>query len=135
VEEDLATGPQLIKATDIIGDTAFLNNAERYGYISDILVNDGRLAAVVADTRIYGRGYRAFPTRGLRRGPAVADATNSVTASLRSGSWRTSTIAECCTRGPQNRQQSPVPTMRRAARPPSDECASDGSALQRGPCH
>lgn len=64
VEEDLATGPQLIKATDIIGDTAFLNNAERYGYISDIRVNDGRLAAVVADTRIYGRGYRAFPYAG-----------------------------------------------------------------------
>ncbi|MBL3685230.1 hypothetical protein F2981_32400 (plasmid) [Sinorhizobium meliloti] len=64
VEEDLATGPQLIKATDIIGDTAFLNNAERYGYISDILVKDGRLAAVVADTRIYGRGYRAFPYAG-----------------------------------------------------------------------
>lgn len=64
VEEDMATGPQLIKATDIIGDTAFLNNAERYGYLSDLIVNDGRLAAVVADTRIYGRGYRAFPYAG-----------------------------------------------------------------------
>lgn len=64
VEEDLATSPQLIKATDIIGDTAFLNDAQRYGYLSDIIVNDGRFAAVVADTRIYGGGYRAFPYRG-----------------------------------------------------------------------
>lgn len=64
VEEDLATGPNLFKATDIIGDTAFLDNAERYGYLNDIIVNDGKLAAVVADTRAYGRGYYAYPYTG-----------------------------------------------------------------------
>ncbi|MCG5480624.1 MAG: PRC-barrel domain-containing protein [Ensifer alkalisoli] len=64
VDDDLATGPDLFKATDIIGDTAFLNNAERYGYLNDIIVNDGKLAAVVADTRAYGRGYYAYPYTG-----------------------------------------------------------------------
>ncbi|MBP2234421.1 uncharacterized protein YrrD [Sinorhizobium kostiense] len=65
VEEDLATGPNLFKATDIMGDTVYLGETDRYGYVNDIIVNDGKLAAVVSDTRTGGgRGYYAYPYTG-----------------------------------------------------------------------
>lgn len=65
VEEDLATGPNLFKATDIMGDSAYLDDDQRYGYVTDLIVNDGKLAAVVSDTRgAYGRGYYAYPYAG-----------------------------------------------------------------------
>ncbi|MGK9201058.1 PRC-barrel domain-containing protein [Sinorhizobium meliloti] len=65
VEEDTAAGSGLFKATDIMGDGAYLNSNQRYGYVNDLIVNDGRLAAVVSDVRgANGRSYYAFPYTG-----------------------------------------------------------------------
>lgn len=65
VEEEADVGSGLFKATDILGDSAYLNNDQRYGYVSDIIVNDGKLAAVVSDVRgASGRGYYGFPYTG-----------------------------------------------------------------------
>jgi sporulation protein YlmC with PRC-barrel domain len=62
VEDDLAAGPDVFKATDLIGDYAYLSDGARYGYLSDLLIRDDRIAAVVADAGAYGRrGYYAYP--------------------------------------------------------------------------
>src|SRR6056297_1654611 len=62
VDDDLVAGPGIFKATDLIGDYAYLSDGVRYGYIADILVEDGAIAAIVTDAAAYGRrGYYAFP--------------------------------------------------------------------------
>jgi sporulation protein YlmC with PRC-barrel domain len=68
VDDDLVAGTGLFKATDLIGDYAYLSDGVRYGYVADIVVQDGSISAVVTDATTYGRpGYYAFPyDRGAR---------------------------------------------------------------------
>jgi len=62
VDDDLAAGPNIFKATDLIGDYAHLSDGVRYGYIADIIVEDGAIGALVTDAATYGRrGYFAYP--------------------------------------------------------------------------
>jgi hypothetical protein len=62
VDDDLAAGPGVFKATDLIGDYAYLPENVRYGYIADIIVEDGAIGAMVTDATTYGRpGYYAYP--------------------------------------------------------------------------
>lgn len=67
VNDDLVAGAGIFKATDLIGDYVYLSEGARYGYVSDILVQDGTVAAIVMDAAAYGRpGYYAYPyTRGV----------------------------------------------------------------------
>ncbi len=62
VDDDLVAGPGIFKATDLIGDYAYLQDNVRYGYVSDLIVHDGALSAVVMDGGAYGRrGYYGYP--------------------------------------------------------------------------
>jgi len=62
LDDDLVAGPGVFKATDLIGDYAYLSDGVRYGYIADIIVEDGEIAAIVTDAAAYGRpGYYAYP--------------------------------------------------------------------------
>jgi hypothetical protein len=77
VDDDLATGPVIWKATDLIDDYAYLNNRRAYGYINDLIFSgDGMLQAVVVNAgSAYGGGYRAFPFAGSAGGwnPGASD--------------------------------------------------------------
>ncbi len=62
VNDDLAAGQGIFKATDLIGDYVYLSDGARYGYICDIIVQDNAISAIVADAGTYGRrGYYAYP--------------------------------------------------------------------------
>lgn len=62
VDDDLETPSGVLKATDLIGDYAYLSDNVRYGYISDLLIRDGRVASVVVNAAGYGTpGYYAYP--------------------------------------------------------------------------
>lgn len=62
VDDVLVAGPEIFKATDLIGDYAYLMDGIRYGYVADIIVQDGAISAVVTDAGTYGRrGYYAYP--------------------------------------------------------------------------
>lgn len=62
VDDDLATEAGVFKATDLIGDYAYLEGNERYGYVSDLIVSNGKLEAVVIDASAYGTpGTYAYP--------------------------------------------------------------------------
>lgn len=72
VDDDLAAGAGIFKATDLIGDYAYLSDGARYGYVADLIVEDGAIAAMVTDAAAYGRtGYYAYPYnyRGVVPGP------------------------------------------------------------------
>ncbi len=61
-DDDLVAGPGIFKATDLIGSYAYLSDGMRYGYVSDIIVENGVISAIVADAATYGRrGYYAYP--------------------------------------------------------------------------
>jgi sporulation protein YlmC with PRC-barrel domain len=61
-DDDLVAGPGIFKATDLIGSFAYLSDGVRYGYVADIIVENGVISAIVADTAAYGRrGYYAHP--------------------------------------------------------------------------
>jgi sporulation protein YlmC with PRC-barrel domain len=61
-DDDLLAGPGIFKATDLIGSFTYLSDGMRYGYISDIIVENGVISAIVADAATYGRGgYYAYP--------------------------------------------------------------------------
>ncbi len=65
VDDDLVSGVNVFKATDLMGDYAYLSDGSRYGYVSDIIVNDDSISAVVSDASAYGRrGYYAYPYGG-----------------------------------------------------------------------
>lgn len=71
VDDDLETPPGILKATDLIGDYAYLSDNLRYGYVSDLLIRDGKVASVVVNAAGYGTpGYYAYPytTHGWGRG-------------------------------------------------------------------
>jgi sporulation protein YlmC with PRC-barrel domain len=62
------TGPRVWRAPDLIGDYARVRDGDafmNYGYVEDIIVRDGQIAAVlVSGDQAYGGGYRAFPYTG-----------------------------------------------------------------------
>lgn len=65
----VGTGPDVWRATDVIGDYARLRDGEafeNYGYVDDIVVRDGQIAAVVVtpDVGWGAGGYYAYPYRG-----------------------------------------------------------------------
>ena len=73
VDDDLETGERAWRATELIGDYARLRDSEgegqgyrNYGYVHDIIVRDGQIAAVVVQPNAgWGtRGFRAFPWYG-----------------------------------------------------------------------
>lgn len=70
IEDDLATSPRVFKASELIGDYAFLTGDERYGYVSDLIFSDdGTLHAVVVEGDGAGTaGYRAYPYYGYDYG-------------------------------------------------------------------
>jgi len=62
VDDDLVAGSGIFKATDLIGDYAYLSDGARYGYIADMIIQDGAVSAIVTDAATYGRrGYYAYP--------------------------------------------------------------------------
>ena len=62
VDEETQTGTKIFKATDLIGDYAYLTEDVQYGYVSDLVVQDGKVSAVVIDASRYARpGYYAYP--------------------------------------------------------------------------
>jgi sporulation protein YlmC with PRC-barrel domain len=62
VNDDLAAGENIFKATDLMGDYAYLADNVRYGYVADLIIQDGAISAVVSDAASYGRsGYYAYP--------------------------------------------------------------------------
>lgn len=72
VDDDLVAGSGIFKATDLMGDYAYLSDGTPYGYVSDLIVQDGSISAVVSDAATYGRpGYFAYPYsyRGDMMGP------------------------------------------------------------------
>jgi len=72
VDDDLVAGSGIFKATDLMGDYAYLSDGTPYGYVSDLIVQNGSVSAVVSDAATYGRpGYYASPYayRGDMLGP------------------------------------------------------------------
>ncbi len=62
VDDDLVAGSGIFKASDLIGDFAYLSDNRRYGYVSDLIVQNGSVSAIVIDSGAYGRrGYYAYP--------------------------------------------------------------------------
>ncbi|WP_339884489.1 PRC-barrel domain-containing protein [Vreelandella maris] len=71
VEEDVATGPQTWKISDIIDDYASIESEEGYGYITDALfTNNGIMQAIIIkpSREEFGSGPRAFPFYGYPEG-------------------------------------------------------------------
>lgn len=63
---EVLTGPQVWRATDLVGDYARLRDGEgwvNYGYVEDAIIRDGRVAAVVANADVsWGApGLYAYP--------------------------------------------------------------------------
>ena len=60
--------PRAWRATELIGDRARLTDGDgyaNYGYVSDLILRDGQVAAVVIDPAgAWGTGYRAYPYYG-----------------------------------------------------------------------
>jgi sporulation protein YlmC with PRC-barrel domain len=68
VSDDVQTGPGLFNATDMIGDYAYLEGDVQYGYVSDAIIQDGAISAIVVDATAYGMpGYYAYPYAGYGR--------------------------------------------------------------------
>lgn len=69
VDDDLETGMGIFKATDLIGDYAYLTGDQRYGYVYDLVIQDDKLTSVVVSADAYGRpGYYAYPYSGYGYG-------------------------------------------------------------------
>lgn len=66
VDDDLQTGANVWKATDLVGDYAYLTGNDAYGYVNDLIfTSDGKLDAVVVNARGAGApGYYAYPYTG-----------------------------------------------------------------------
>jgi len=78
VDSDIVEGvddepiPRAWRASELIGDYARLQNDDGYndyGYVSDLILRDNQVAAVVIQPRTeYGPGYRAYPYYGYGSG-------------------------------------------------------------------
>jgi sporulation protein YlmC with PRC-barrel domain len=74
VDDDLETGAGVFKATDLIGDYAYLAGNERYGYVYDLLIQDGEVTTVVVEARAAGTpGYFAYPYSSYGWGRGMRD--------------------------------------------------------------
>ena len=64
--------PRAWRASELIGDYARLRDGNAYGdygYVSDLILRDNKVAAVVVQPRAgYGPGYRAYPYYGYPYG-------------------------------------------------------------------
>lgn len=60
VDDDLRTGPEVWKATDLLNDYAVLQSGEGYGYVTDLIFEGDRLKSVVVNP---GSGYGAYGPR------------------------------------------------------------------------
>lgn len=64
--------PRAWRASELIGDYARLREGDaygNYGYVSDLILRDNKVAAVVVQPRAgYGPGYRAYPYYGYDYG-------------------------------------------------------------------
>ncbi|MFD2435613.1 PRC-barrel domain-containing protein [Modicisalibacter luteus] len=71
VEDDVMTGPQTWKVTDLLNDYASIDDGEGYGYVSNALFSkQGVLQALVIDPseKRYGKGPYAYPFYGYEQG-------------------------------------------------------------------
>jgi sporulation protein YlmC with PRC-barrel domain len=71
--DDALVGGRLTRVSDLIGDYARLVQDEasprEYGYISDVILSEGEIAAVVVQpSAAYGGGYQAYPYYGYGAG-------------------------------------------------------------------
>ena len=69
VDDELYAGERIFKATELIGDYAYLTGSEQYGYVSDLVFNkdDGELMAVLIDGSSTGlAGPYAYPFYGYQ---------------------------------------------------------------------
>jgi sporulation protein YlmC with PRC-barrel domain len=74
LDENLTTGPRAFRADELIGDYVRIRNGEnrrQYGYVRDLIVQDGRLQAVVVNPSTgYGvAGPYAYPYYGYGWNP------------------------------------------------------------------
>lgn len=74
VDDDLNTGPRAFRASELIGDYARIRvdgGFANYGYIDDLIIRDGRLAAIIVNPQPgYGvSGRFAFPYYGYNYSP------------------------------------------------------------------
>lgn len=89
VDDDLTAGAGVFKATDLIGDYAYLTGGERYGYVDDVVVREGAIEAVVIDAGAYGTpGYYAYPYRGYGYGYAEGGMDAGYGTGYGPGNWR-----------------------------------------------
>ncbi|MEX2479995.1 MAG: PRC-barrel domain-containing protein [Gammaproteobacteria bacterium] len=70
VDDELATGPRLWKATEVLGDYALLADRAGYGYVEDLIIDDQGMvdAIVVSAASRYGPGSYAYPFYGYGYG-------------------------------------------------------------------
>jgi uncharacterized protein YrrD len=62
VEEGTEVGEEIFRASDLVGDYAYLDQNTRHGYVNDLIVNEGKLAALVVESADADRrGYFAYP--------------------------------------------------------------------------
>lgn len=88
VDDDLTAGNSAFKATEIIGDYAYLTGGERYGYVSDVLLHADGIEAVVVDAAAYGTpGYYAYPYNTYGEPTQGADGEMNRPTTGR-GAWR-----------------------------------------------
>lgn len=76
VEEDVATGPQTWKISDIINDYANMKNNQGYGYITDTLFSsNGIMQAIIVkpSNAEFEKGPRAYPFYGYSEGWQPSD--------------------------------------------------------------
>lgn len=70
--DDLPTDARAWRVSELIGDYARLKGAEgmtRYGYVSDVILKDGKIAATVVEAdEAFGGGYYAYPFYGYDAG-------------------------------------------------------------------
>jgi hypothetical protein len=67
IPEEVEAGPSAFLATELIGDYVSLSDNARYGDVSDIIVRDDRIAALVIESAGSGQDrQRAYPYAGYR---------------------------------------------------------------------
>ncbi len=70
--DDLEAGARAWRVSELIGDYARIRNADtysNYGYVSDLIMRDGAIAATVIEPTVgYGGGYYAYPYYGYGGG-------------------------------------------------------------------
>ncbi|SFH59527.1 PRC-barrel domain-containing protein [Modicisalibacter xianhensis] len=84
VEDDVMTGPQTWKITDLLNDYASIDDGEGYGYVTNALFSkEGVLQALVIDPseERYGQGPYAYPFYGYEQGWRPGDSAYQISYS------------------------------------------------------